>query len=169
RQVLGRLPGAKFLVMGFPNVERYRDRALSLGLGTNVTFTGRVRYEEAPSFLAAADVAVSPKISVTEANGKLLNYMAVGLPTVAFDTAVNRELLGELGAFARFGDAGDLAAKLVDLLGDDGRRRDLGERLRARAIEEFSWVGRARRFEEIYARLLGGRVEAPADRRSRVA
>ena len=53
-----------------------------------------------PLHLGLADVAVSAKRSASEANGKLLNYMAMGLPTVAYETPVSRELLGERGTYA---------------------------------------------------------------------
>src|SRR5262249_37825523 len=70
------------------------------GLGGSVTVTGRIDYAEAPRHLALATVAVSPKRSATEANGKLLNYMAAGPPTVAYDSPVAREIPGQAGALA---------------------------------------------------------------------
>lgn len=147
------VPEARFLVMGFPNEDRYRTRAAELGIADRMQFTGRIRYEDAPAHLAAADLAVSAKLSTTEANGKLLNYMAVGLPTVAFETQVNREILGDLGVYARLGDEEDLADRLIDLLRDASCRQTLSERLRRRAVECHSWEARGRQFTEIYQRL----------------
>ena len=89
--------------MGYPGQDRYREAARQMGILDNVTFTGALPYEMAPTYLALGDVAVSPKMSATEGNGKLLNYMAVGLPTVTFDTPVSRELLGDLGLYAPWG------------------------------------------------------------------
>jgi glycosyltransferase involved in cell wall biosynthesis len=83
-----------------------------------VTFTGAVRYEQAPAYLALGDVAVAPKLSLTEGNGKLLNYIAMGLPTVAFDTSVSREILGDLGIYAPAGDWTALATELERTLRD---------------------------------------------------
>ena len=91
------------LLMGFPAVETYHQQAEQLGIGTHVTFTGRIPYQQAPIYLALGDVATAPKLSLTEGAGKLLNYMAVGLPVVAFDTPVAREYLGPDGLFATRG------------------------------------------------------------------
>ncbi len=69
-----------FLIMGFPE-EKYRRMAVETGVADLVTFTGRIDYTRAALYLSAGDIALSPKISLSEANGKLFNYMACGLPT----------------------------------------------------------------------------------------
>lgn len=143
-------PDAHFLVMGYPNERHYRQLARSRGIGDAVTFTGRVPYEQAPRWLNLGDVAVSPKRSRTEANGKLLNYMACGLPVVATDTPVNRELLGDAGVFATVGDAAALAGCLVDMLANPQDARARGAALRRRAEEEFAWPVLIRRLEALY-------------------
>lgn len=141
------------LVMGFPD-EEYRVLAEKLKLAGFVTFTGRVDYTEAPFMLSAGDLAVSPKLSATEANGKLLNYMACGLPTVCFDTPVNRELLGDDGIYARAGSVEELARCIEQALVDREAVAQRGQRLRQRAREEHSWKRRAEDLECIYNRLL---------------
>jgi glycosyltransferase involved in cell wall biosynthesis len=142
-----------FLIMGFPE-ENYRKRAERIGIGDLVTFTGKVEYGQAPLFLCAGDIAVSPKISVTEANGKLLNYMACGLPTVAFDNPVNREILGDKGVFARFGDPHDLARCIGELIGDVMRRQSISVSVREAAVKVHSWKSRAERISAIYRQLV---------------
>jgi glycosyltransferase involved in cell wall biosynthesis len=141
------------LLMGFPD-EAYRIKAEQLKLAGFVTFTGRVDYGAAPLLLSAGDLAVSPKLSATEANGKLLNYMACGLPTVCFDSPVNRELLGEDGIYAEPGSAEDLARCIEQALLDHDDLRQRGKRLRLRAREEHSWKRRADELEASYQRLL---------------
>jgi len=138
----------RFLVMGFPE-GGYREKARELGVHDMVTFTGRIDYNKAPAYLSAGDLAVSPKVSLTEANGKLFNYMACGLPTVAFDTPVNREILGETGVYVRYGDAEDLAVRIGELAGESGHRLELARLVRERAEGMHSWQARGKQLEEL--------------------
>jgi len=98
-----------------------------------------VPYEEAPQHIALGDIAVAPKLSLTESAGKLLNYMAAALPTVAYDTQVAREYLGPAGRFAERGSVDSLFEHLLDLLDNPAQAHAAGERLRRRAIEQFEW------------------------------
>ena len=133
--VVDKRPDARVLLMGFPD-EPYRRRAAAAGLSSSVRFTGRVPYEEVGRHLSALTVAVSPKANSSEGNGKLLDYMTAGLPIVAFDTPVNREILGEEGVLVGEQSPAALAAALISALDTaDGS----GERLRHRAQEVFSW------------------------------
>ncbi len=116
QRVIRERQDAHLLLMGFPNLDYYAQKAEALGVSDFVTFTGRIPYENAPVYLALGDIAVAPKLSLTEGAGKLLNYMAVGLPVVAFDTPVAREYLGSDGALAVRGDVDSLAAELLAYL-----------------------------------------------------
>lgn len=141
------------LLMGFPGVPVYQRLAQELGVGDFVTFTGRIPYPEAPKYLALGDMAVAPKLSATEGAGKLLNYMAVGLPTVAFDTPVAREYLGQDGVLARRGDVASLADKLYQCLFEmDGSSQqvELSRQLRQRAVRLFGWQLAGRQIEGVY-------------------
>lgn len=139
-----------FLIMGYPNVDRYQSMAADLGVAERVTFTGRVPFDDAAYYLAACDVAVAPKMSTTEGSGKLLNYMAMALPTVAYDTPVNHEYLGELGIYVPRGDTEALAAALTEWGHDPARRAEQGQALRQRAMETFSWPAAADQIIEVY-------------------
>jgi glycosyltransferase involved in cell wall biosynthesis len=151
--ILRDVPEAHFLLMGYPNEDRYRERIRARGLDVSVTLTGRIPYGEASRYLSLGALAVSPKLSATEANGKLLNYMACGLPVVASDTAVNRELLGEAGVYVPVGDAPAFAEAVTSLLRDPERGERLGRALRARVEREFAWPVLADRLIGIYQEL----------------
>jgi glycosyltransferase involved in cell wall biosynthesis len=139
--------------MGYPSVEFYRLQAQTLGLNSHVTFTGKVPYDQAPGFLALGDVAVAPKISATEGSGKLLNYMAMGLPTVAFDVPVSREYLAEAGIYAQPGDATSLALALERALAVKEDSQARGQALRQRAVEHYSWGVAGAMIMDVYDRV----------------
>ena len=153
-KVIESFPGAHFLIMGYPGVETYQRMATQKGIQDHVTFTGRISYFEAPQHLAATDIAVSPKLSETEGNGKLLNYMATGLPTVAFDGEVAREYLGESGRVAVPGDHHSLAEHILELLNNATTRTCEGTSLRTRAVANFSWDRGRSQLHNIYQELL---------------
>jgi len=144
-----------FLVGGFPAEDYYRRQARELGLGDRVVFTGKVPYDESPAHLALGDIAVAPKLSATEGSGKILNYMAMALPTVAFDTPVSREYLGSLGVYASPpGDPVALANAIQPLVEQPELRRALGEGLRQRALRHFSWERAGRQLVKVYQEVL---------------
>jgi glycosyltransferase involved in cell wall biosynthesis len=151
--VLKKRQDVHFLIMGYPDVEKYQKMAKRLGVIKNITFTGRIDYKEAPRYLLIGDIAVSPKLSETEANGKLYNYMACGLPTVAFDTPVNREIIGELGVYAqKIGDPSSLAEAILRILEDDVLMAELSVKVRQSVVENFSWDNVARKLISYYQR-----------------
>ncbi len=141
-----------FLIMGFPGVDTYRSQADQLGLNGWVSFPGRIPYGDAPRYLALGDVAVAPKLSATEGAGKIGNYMAMGLPVVAFEMPISHEYLGDLGVYAERGNSRALAEKLCAVVDNPVEAREIGRRLREKAIRELSWEEATGRIESVYER-----------------
>lgn len=146
-------PNVRFLLMGFPDKE-YQVKAAEMGIDDVITFTGRVRYDRAAFFLSAGDLAVSPKLAQTEANGKLFNYIACGLPTVVFDNQVNREILGDDGIYVEQGNTRLLADTLISAIHNSDLMLQLSEQVRERAIRIHSWDTRSRQLVTVYRTLL---------------
>jgi glycosyltransferase involved in cell wall biosynthesis len=180
--VVRETPNVRFLIVGYPNEDYYRQKAKALAVESWVHFTGKVPHEELPRYLSLADIAVSPKISTTEANLKLFSYLAMGLPTVVFDNPVNREILGNLGIYATAGDVKSLAQAMVGILQDRSRARQLGVQGRAKATSDYSWLAVGKRLTHIYDAVEkssaskkndgpkernNDTIENPSDRRSR--
>jgi glycosyltransferase involved in cell wall biosynthesis len=151
-----RRPNLHWVVMGYPGENGWRKLAQSRGVGDRVLFTGRVPYHEMPEMLSIGDIALAPKLSLTEGSGKLLNYMAMSMPTIAYDTPAQRELLGDLGVYAPVGDVAAFADRVDGLLEDRASWRKLGSRLRERAESLFSWDREARVMIEVYRAVLAG-------------
>ena len=68
-------------------------------------------------FLAAADVAITPKfMEMGEANLKLFTYMAMGLPTVSFNYLYNQKILRDTGLTTNPGDSEEFSKAIIKLL-----------------------------------------------------
>jgi glycosyltransferase involved in cell wall biosynthesis len=162
QKVIVTRPDTHFLIMGYPGYNEYYDLAQQLGVSDHMTFAGRVPYEHAAHFLRVGDIALAPKLSLTEAAGKILNYMACALPTVAFDTPQAHEYMAQFGVYADRGDVTSLAERISELLQDPERAYLLGQALRARAISRFSWDDAARRLLAVYDAIRARRPELRA-------
>jgi glycosyltransferase involved in cell wall biosynthesis len=139
-----------FLVVGFgPALGQWKERVRALGLEGRFTFTGWVEDALVPDCLAAMDVCVDtlePGFhSEARSETKLKQYMAMARACVATAIGENRTDLegGRCGALVGPGP-GPLADAISALCGDGERRRELGERARARALEVYDWPVLAR-------------------------
>jgi glycosyltransferase involved in cell wall biosynthesis len=151
-----RRPGlAKFVAMGGGNqLEPLRADVERRGLASAIDFTGRVPDEMVRTVLSTADVGVSPDPQ----NGfnefctmnKTLEYMAIGLPVVAYDLEETRVSAGDAAEYARPNDPEALADAILGLLDDPERRRAMGEAGRRRIAAELSWRASAEHLREAY-------------------
>jgi glycosyltransferase involved in cell wall biosynthesis len=152
--VLNERADATFVVIGFPGEDQYADRLTRQGYGDRAVFTGRIDYLEVSQALGLADIAVSPKISETEGNGKLSNYMACGLPTIVFESPVNREILGDDGIYVPTRTPEAFARAILEALAGGEEVRKRGDRLRTRAIESNSWDANREVLESVYRKAM---------------
>jgi glycosyltransferase involved in cell wall biosynthesis len=75
------------------------------------------------------------------------------LPTVVFDTPVNREILGDDALYAKYGDVAELAGAIGRLAGDRELREELAVAGRQRALREHSWEARGKQLMQIYKQI----------------
>jgi glycosyltransferase involved in cell wall biosynthesis len=90
------------------------------------------------------------------------------LPTVAFDTPVAREYLGRDGLLAVRGDVDSLAQQLVNSLfppaDSPHAMREVGQRLRQRAIQQYDWQQAGALIVETYRELPGRKAGQPVSK-----
>ena len=110
------------------------------GLSRNVQFTGFVKYEELPSYYAAADVVVVPSEIYESFSYAVAQGMACGKPVVASKIGGITETLnyGESGILFNPGDIDDLTEKIKFLYHDLKMRRLIGENARLFCKNNFS-------------------------------
>jgi len=126
-----------------------RDLALNLQQLGLLEFTGVLTGAALDQLYGRADIFVYP--SVIESFGHpLLEAMAAGLPVVAADVPINRELCGEAAVYFSPFDDGDCARQLAAVMGDAELRGGLAQRGLARA-EQFQWSGHVRTLLQQFA------------------
>jgi glycosyltransferase involved in cell wall biosynthesis len=130
-----------------------------LGLAEHVDLPGRVPDETVIDVLSTADVGLSPDpknpLNDVSTMNKTLEYLAFGLPVLAFDLKETRVSAGEAGVYITDGDLPAYARALVDLLDDEARRTTMGAAGRARIENGLGWPHQRGAYVEIYDRLVG--------------
>lgn len=149
-------PDTQFIIIGYPNEDKYRREAEEAGIADRTIFIGKIPYEEAPAYLALSRVAVAPKISASEGDGKLYNYMSMGMGIACFDRSVSREILGDTGLYAPMKDAEKLGELLAWLLKNPSEAEAMGKKARERA-ERLSVHENARMIDAFYREQINAR------------
>jgi len=110
----------------------------------------RATFAQQPALLAAATVAVNPRIRCDGIPQKLLNYMAAGMPIATFEGSAAPVRHEVTGLCVPDGDTAAMADAMDRLLTDRGLARTLGDAAREQARREFSWEQVAARVEQVY-------------------
>ena len=156
-RALPELPGATLVLVGDgPERAALEALAAELGVAERLVVTGWTR--AARRHLPTFDVLAVP--SLWEGMPLvILEAMHAGLPVVASDVGSVAEAVldGETGYVVAPGDETALRERLARLLGDAELRARLGAHGRAIAAERFTDAAMARRYEAVYADVLGER------------
>ena len=165
--VAAAIPQARLLIAGSGPLEPALRRAVTrLGLNDSITFTGDVPSSDLPSFHAAADVFAMPcrtrylGLDVEGLGIVYLEAQACGTPVVAGRSGGAPEAVvdGETGLVVDGRKPTDVAAAVIELLGDRQRRERMGKAGRAFVTSNFSWDVISNRFGEMVRSVAGARV-----------
>jgi glycosyltransferase involved in cell wall biosynthesis len=148
-------------LLGFGDcLEDLQRLSSELGLDEWVTFTGRVEAPEIARYLSTADVGLSPDpfnpLNDLSTMNKTMEYMAFGLPVVAFGLSETRVSAGDAAVYVEPDDVDGFAVAVAELLDDPDRRALLGKRGRGRAVELLDWKMQAGKYVGVYHQLLRG-------------
>lgn len=145
------------VVGGGPHLENIKKQAHEMQLDDCVEFTGRVSDEKMLAYLNTADVCVNcdryNSMNDKSTMNKILEYMALAKPIVQFDMTEGRYSAQEASLYAKNNDARDMANKILELLDDPERRRQMGEYGHRRVVDELSWEHTGKALIEGYERL----------------
>ncbi|MEQ1907420.1 MAG: glycosyltransferase family 4 protein [Vicinamibacterales bacterium] len=133
-----------------------------LGLDSHILFTGPaglIPDADLIRYLSTADICVDPDPSNPFNDRstmlKIMEYMALGKPTVAFDLPEHRRTAGEAAVYVTPNDELAFAHALAALMDDPLRRQEMGRVGRERVETVLAWSHSAHHLLESYRRLTG--------------
>jgi glycosyltransferase involved in cell wall biosynthesis len=149
----------RYLLVGDgPEFERLKRMARDLNVEKNVTFTGFLRGDKLLAALSSADLGACPDPS-NPFNDKLtmnkvLEYMAMELPTVMFELSEGRSIAADASVYVAGDDRPrEMAKAILKLLDDPERCRRMGAYGRKRVERMFDWASQCHTYVDAYAAL----------------
>jgi glycosyltransferase involved in cell wall biosynthesis len=129
-----------------------------LGLAPFTEFTGRLPDDDVRRILSTADVCLAPDpknpLNDVSTMNKILEYMAMSRPIVAYDLVEARVSAGDAALYATANDEESFARVIDKLLSDPDLRHRVGLEGRARIEAGLSWDVSARELIRAYERAL---------------
>ncbi len=154
---LGRTNVSCTLIGGGDAWTELKSMAQELRLDQHVSFTGVVEHEKVPSLLSTADICLSPEPSNSYNDNstmiKLMEYMALGKPVVAFDLPEHRVTAGDAALYVTPNDETEFARTISILMDDPERRESMGKIGRRRIETELAWQHQGKNLLKVYTAL----------------
>ncbi len=130
-----------------------------------VMFTGWLPEKDVFRYLATADIGLDSNLQEEVSPVKAMEYMAFGLPLVAFDLLETRTTAKAAAWYAPPGDAIALATSIHALLSDEAQRRAMSQAGRSRIQTDLAWERQATGYIRVMDLLSTGSLEGrPATR-----
>ncbi len=145
------------VIVGYGDaLEDMKRLACELGINGHVVFTGELRGAALYSTLAATDVCAVPDPSNPYNDRstmvKMMEYMALGKPIVAFDLPEHRVSAEDAAVYVRPNDERAFAEAIARLFDDPARRNTLGALGRSRVGDTLLWKHSVPRLLAAYSR-----------------
>lgn len=148
------LPTTMRLTMEMDHIRRIRGSSRDLfhlerGIAQNLVQTGPIRYADLPNAYAGHDVFIFPSISETFGH-PMTEAMASGIPVVAMDVAVNREILRDAALYYSPFRPHELTERLRQLDENPDLRAKLVANGLSRVARQFDWNDHVDRLVELF-------------------
>lgn len=138
-----------FLIIGYPSAN-LSDFLKAQKLTGSCTLTGQLDFSDLHTHLYLADMAIDPKCSnAGEGSGKILNYIACGLPVVAFDSQNNRDFLPQGSPLSN--SVSEMLEQIKTFQRDSQQRKDAADNNRNHFDKHYSWRVTKEQLKAVYA------------------
>lgn len=143
------------LVGDGPAYQAMQVMSKQLELEPYVTFVGRVPHRDVVRYLSSADICVAPEpanpYNDRSTMIKIMEYMAVGKPIVAFDLTEHRMSSTNAALYAKPNNERDFADQIGRLMDDPALGAKLGALGRARVEQTLAWPHQAQKLINAYS------------------
>jgi sugar transferase (PEP-CTERM/EpsH1 system associated) len=137
------VPGARFVICGSDPAPRVRDLAARPG----IVVTGAV--EDTRPYLDEAELFVAPLRLARGIQNKLLEALAMGLPSVASSLCWSATGIPDGEGVIAADDAAEFAARIIDLLRRADHRADMARLARGAVEERYGWELQLRELDRL--------------------
>ena len=117
---------------------------------------GHVPYDQLPDLYKENDLFVFPSLSETFGH-PLAEAMSIGMPIMASDTPVHREVCQDAAEYFSPLLPSDLAQQIRELDANPSRRQQMGELGQTYVKSNFSWEDHVDRLLDIFERVIAAR------------
>jgi glycosyltransferase involved in cell wall biosynthesis len=116
------------------------------GIGDWVSFAGWAEEDLVFDYLSTADIGIESNTEEYVSGVKVMEYLAAGLPIIAFETRETLRVAGEAARYAPKGDAAAMARLIDELLDDKDAREEMRYAGQRRVKESIAWEHQAARY-----------------------
>ena len=146
------------VIIGTGSVLPYlKNLASDLQIENYVWFTGFISDEDMTRYLSTVDLCVDPDPSNPFNDRctmiKILEFMALGKPIVAFDLPEHRISAQDAAYYAKPNDEADFARQIMALMDNPKQREKMGQIGSKRISEGLSWEHQSSSLLEAYKKL----------------
>ena len=147
-----RVPAAHLVIIGgvVKHVERYRRRAVALGLSSRVHLLGPRPSTALGAYLSQATVVVSPRVKGHNTPMKIYSYLDSGTPLIATRLPTHLQVLDNTIAELAAPEPDAFGSAIADLLEDPERRAHLAAAARRRVLCNFTREAFGRKMAAFY-------------------
>ena len=157
-KILSSIPNAHLLIVGEgPHRQKLVKRVNQLKINDNVTFVGRIGYEQLPEYICVGDLFAMPSRSRflgLEVEGLGISYLeasACGLPVIAGASGGAPDAVdqGKSGVVVSGVDNDAIVKAVISFLNDPEISKTMGQHGRKWVIEKWRWEIWSKAFEQL--------------------
>lgn len=143
-------------IIGENNINLWKQKAKSLGIGQRIRFAGKVSYDKLREEISRTKLVVVPSLWPEPLGRAVIEGMSLGKVVIGTNHGGIPELIknGETGFLVEPGDAKALAKKIIAVLENDNLRQKIGLAAKKEAWRRFDPDLIAKKHEEFYHQVL---------------